>query len=201
MEQAARDDDCNKLFITTPQTKERMLKVISSDVYKLQRTGISGDLLDEYITDLMVGFADRLFNMPLDMFIEHRLYHNQPELRPSQFISLYTVQRRALKTLNDPEAKKLTPRHIYNATLSMDAGYAIFMDQLYGGRSNYSVTYRPSRHYSLGKKLVESWSEALENFQPGDEYELVDQVASELKVQGWYDWKKDVELPPEELLI
>jgi len=198
MEQAARDADRNRLFITTPQTKEQMLKVIGSDVYKLRRTGLSSELLDEYITNLMVGFADRLFNMPLDMFIEFRLYHEQVELRPSQYISLYTVHQQTLKTLNDPEAKKLTPRHIYNATLAMDAGYAIFMDHLYNGRTDYSAAYRSSRHYSLGKKLFETWLEAMKNFQPGDEYELVDQVASELKVQGWYDWKQDEELPPEE---
>ena len=67
----------------------------------------------------------------------------------------------------------------------------------------------PSRLFRLGKKTGSNKSGSAvpdmpENFlpppdcQPGDEYILVDEFAAALRLQRWYVWQKDEELPPEE---
>ena len=93
----------------------------------------------------------------------------------------------------------MTPRLVYNATLAMEAGYAIFSDNLWGSRSNYTAAYQSTRHFREGQTLVALWQECMDSFQPGNEYDLVDQVAEHLRVTNWYDWHKDEKRPPEEV--
>jgi hypothetical protein len=81
----------------------------------------------------------------------------------------------------------------------MEAGYALFIDHLWHSRTNYAAAYQPTRHYREGQKLFALWLDAKESFEPGDEYNLVDQIAQTLRVQGWYGWKADEERPAEEV--
>jgi tetratricopeptide (TPR) repeat protein len=198
MEHEARESNHNKFFITTRQTRERARESVIGDIYKLQRS-MPQNVVDGYIQNLLQGFADRLLNMPLDMIIETRLYKKYPHLRSSQFASLYQAYRDGLRSLQDSDAKRLTPRSIYNATLAMEAGYAIFIDHLWRGRTNYTAAYQSTRHYREGQKLFALWLDAKESFEPGDEYDLVDQIAEALRVQGWYSWRVDEESLAEEV--
>jgi tetratricopeptide (TPR) repeat protein len=198
MEHEAREEERNRFFITTSQTIEKARGAIAGDIYKLQRS-MPQDVIDGYVQNLLQGFADRLFNMPLDMIIETRLYGKYPQLRSSQFVSLYQEYRDGLRSLQDPDTKRHTPRLIYNAALAMEAGYALFIDHLWHGRTNYATAYQSTRHYREGQKLFALWLDAKESFKPGDEYNLVDQIAQTLRVQGWYSWKADEEGPAEEV--
>jgi hypothetical protein len=156
------------------------------------------DVIGRYVQNLLQGFADRIFNMPLDMIIETRLYEKFPQLHSSQFASLYGAYRDGLRSLQDADAKRLTPRLVYNAALAMEAGYALFIDHLWGGRTNYAAVYQPTRHYRDGQQLFMLWLDARESLQPGSEYKLVDQVAETLRMSDWYAWQADEKRPAEE---
>lgn len=129
LEHEARQADNNRFFITSNQTQEQARTAIAGDIYKLKRK-MPQEVVEKYIDKLLTRFADRLYNFPLDMIIEQRLYDNFPQLRSSQFASLYLAYQDGVRSLNDADAKQLTPRLIYNATLAMEAGYAIFSDNL-----------------------------------------------------------------------
>jgi hypothetical protein len=136
--------------------------------------------------------------MPLDMIIESRLFEQQPGLRSTQFASLDEAYNQGVRGLKDATTKRLTPRIIYNATMAIEAGYAMFIDHLWQGRTNYAAAYADTRYYREGKKLFQFWLDAMPSFQPGDEYDLVDQVAESLKVSDWYSWLPDKPRPAEE---
>jgi hypothetical protein len=57
--------------------------------------------------------------------------------------------------------------------------------------TDYAAAYHTSAHFSHGKNLFDIWKKRMENFTPGDEYEIVDEYASILKLRPWYDWKID----------
>jgi hypothetical protein len=40
-------------------------------------------------------------------------------------------------------------------------------------------------------KLFQLWQQRIESYQPGDEYELVDAFARELRLERWYKWLED----------
>ena len=197
MEHQARERERNRFFITNNRTMEQARSSLSSDIYKLRRS-MPQEVVEDYIENLLHGFADRLFNMPLDMIIETRLYDQFPRLRSSQFASLDEAFRDGVRGLKDPETRRLTPRSVYNATMAMEAAYAMFIDHLWQGRTNYAEAYERTRHYRDGKKLFELWHDAMDSLEPGDEYELVDAVAESLRVSDWYDWQPDEPQPAEE---
>jgi hypothetical protein len=155
-------------------------------------------MVDPYIDNIVSGLANQLFNIPLDMVIEHKIYHEHSVLRPSQFVSLHSTQQENLQAIKEPEIKKHAPRLIYNANVSMNAAYAIFTDYLLGGSTNYAAEYEGTRYLRDGRQLFGLFLEIIDGYRPGDEYILVDEFAAALRLQRWYVWQKDEELPPEE---
>jgi hypothetical protein len=65
------------------------------------------------------------------------------------------------------------------------------MDYLYQGLTDYAAAYRSSEHFSTGKNLFDIWKKRIDNFTPGDEYDVVDEYARQLKLLSWYDWQLD----------
>lgn len=151
MEHEARQQERNRFFTTNNQTMAEARSALSSDIYKLRRS-MPQEVVDDYVESLLRGFADRLFNMPLDMVIETRLYEQTPGLRSSQFTSLDEAFRTGVHGLKDPETRRLTPRFVYNATMAMEAAYAMFIDDLWQGRTNYAEAYERTLHYRDGKR-------------------------------------------------
>ena len=198
LEQAAREAGRNLFFTTNRETKEAAQQSISAEVNQLKRSGALGNQADAYIEQITGGLANQLFNMPLDFVIEHRLYHEHPALRPSQFALLYETQATNRRVLDDAQTKRLAPKLIYDGNTSMNAAYAMFMDDLFGGATNYAAAYEGRRAYRTGRELFALWLEAREALNPGDEYALVDGFAEKLHLQRWYVWQEDRELPPEE---
>lgn len=198
LEIEARAAGRNRFFVTTDDNHEAALKSIRSDVNDLKRSGELGDLLDSFIAQIVAGLANQILNTPLDFVIEHYLYHDHPVLRSSQFVSLYETQKQNLKALEDPQLKRITPRLIYNANLSMNAAYAMFIDELLGGSTDYAAPYNNTRFQRTGRSLFALWLDVRQNLQPGDEYKLVDSFAETLRLQDWYKWTEDVKRPLDE---
>ncbi|MEO6906461.1 MAG: tetratricopeptide repeat protein, partial [Abditibacteriaceae bacterium] len=75
LEQQARAAGRNRAFATTVSTQEFALQSISNDISKMQRTGYTESDITAFILQLVGGLAGQIFNIPLDMIIEYRLYH------------------------------------------------------------------------------------------------------------------------------
>jgi hypothetical protein len=82
----------------------------------------------------------------------------------------------------------MTPSRIYRASLAMNCAYALFADSLLSGATAYADRFRKSREFATGSKLFRAWNRALSRFKPGDEYDLVDEFAQILNLEGWYEW-------------
>ena len=201
LEQQARAGGRNLFFVTTAETRTAAVHSVASHVSKLQRQGYAEKNIAEVILQLIHGLCSQIFNCPLDMVVEHNLYAKYPELQRSQFVSLHQMYQEALKTFTSPEIKKLTPPSIFRASNTLNCTYALFIDYLYQGRTDYSSAYRSSEVFSTGENLFNVWKKQMEVFQPGDEYALVDEFACLLKLRSWYIWKKDdvPDLSPTEL--
>ncbi|MHC4616938.1 MAG: tetratricopeptide repeat protein [Planctomycetota bacterium] len=187
----ARDADRSKLFTTNDRTEQVVMRYVSSSVSKLQRRGLGKQAIDGYIEQIIHGISNQLFNIPVDMFIEHRIYHGEPFLRPSQLTSLHTTHLEAAQAITDDSVRELTPTRIYQANTAMSCAFALATDALFGGATDYAGPYRSTRAFSTGRRLYQAWEKAVSRFEPGDEYDLVDEFARILKLDGWYEWKPD----------
>ena len=192
LEQQARKRGNNLFFVTNSGTMEVAVRSIANHISKLQRQGYAEKKITEVSLQLIHGLCSQIFNCPLDMVVEHNLYSKYPELHRSQFVSLHQMYQEALRPFRNSEIKKITPPSIFRDSNVLNCAYALFLDHLYLGRTDYASAYRSSEVFSLGVKLFDIWKKRIGNLQPGDEYDLVDEFAYILKLKSWYAWRSDI---------
>jgi len=59
------------------------------DADKLKRRGVPDENIRKYMESIYDGLNRQVFNTPIDLFIEDRIYQRHQELHPYQFHSLY----------------------------------------------------------------------------------------------------------------
>jgi tetratricopeptide (TPR) repeat protein len=195
LEQSARNAGRNRVFMTTANTREHAIKVISDHILKLKRQGYPEDKIMKVILEIIHGICNQLFNCPLDMFVEYSLYEKYENMRSSQFVSLNQLHQEALQVLRNKEISRLTPPLIFRANIALNCATALFVDYLFKGGTEYASSYKTSEVFKTGKLFFDIWKGRLDSFQPGDEYEIVDEYANLLKLRNWYEWKNDFPTP------
>ncbi len=191
LEHEARSAGRNRMFVSTAKTRERAVRSIADHIVKLQRKGHPEDRIGEVMLQLINGLNSQILNCPSDMVVEHNLFRKYPELRHSQFVSLRQQHEEALKGFTSEEIKRLTPSSIFRASVTLNCAYALFIDHLLGGLTDYASAYRSFKHFQTAQNLFSLWKKRTESFRPGDEYELVDEFARQLKLRDWYEWHPD----------
>ena len=195
LEQEARQMNRNRFFATTAKTREYAVLAIADHITKMQRQGYAEDRISDIMLKLIQGLTAQVFNLPLDMLIERNLYNKYPDLRHSQFASLYQMHVEGLHTFVNPEIKQLAPPIIFRASVTLNCAYAHFIDDLFAGITDYASAYRKSEYLSRGQNLFEIWKTRMAQHTPGDEYDVVDEFARILKIRPWYDWQTDTTYP------
>ena len=195
LEDAARKKGRNRYFLTTAKTREYAISSISDHIHKLQKKGYAEDKITQVTLQITSGLCNQLFNCPLDMVVEYSVFKKYDELRPSQIVSLDQLHKEALHVFTSSKIRKLTPPLIYRANITLNCASALFLDYLLNNKSNYAAPYKKSKVFQVGMKLFNIWEKKIDSFIPGDEYEMVDEYARLLKLQGWYDWQLDITEP------
>lgn len=158
-------------------------------VQRLRRLGFPEDQIQTVMLDFVDGLARQLFNCPLDMLVEHNLYHDIAALRPSQFLSLRKTHHEAAIAVTNPDVRRLSPPTIYRASVTLNHAYALFTDWLFSGATTYAQIYRQTDTLDTAQRLFQAWQTMMRTYRPGDEYALVDEFARILGLQDWYVWQ------------
>lgn len=191
LEQEARRAGCNRIFTTTAATVDFAKRQIRDHIHKMKGMGLPEDVIAQYAEKVVTGLANQLFNAPLDMVIEQRLHQGNEVLRPSQFVSVHAIYAEALPALTDKEIRRMSPPLIYRASVTLNCAYALMLDHLYAGKTVYAEPYREHKAFDAAQRLFGLWREAMDRFNPGDEYALVDEFARILYLERWYEWRLD----------
>jgi Tfp pilus assembly protein PilF len=187
----ARQAGCGKVFVSTDRAREYALRGSSGRKLKLRSRGLSDQMIADFLDQIGSGLLNQLFNTPLDMVIEHRLHDRYHFIRPSQVVSLHATQLENLQALTDESLRDVVPAHIYQGNIIMNCAYALFTDFLFNGATAYAAAYRKSHLFTRGRELFRAWRRMMPQFKPGDEYDLVDEFARALNLQGWYEWQSE----------
>lgn len=125
------------------------------------------------------------------MLIERHLRDTFPALQPAQFLSTRKLALEAWQTNSNPEIRRLTPRKIFQASLTLNGAYAMSLDDLFHGASDFAASYRGLDTFAQSQRLWQHWQERAKNLGPGDEYRLVDEFADMVGLRDWYEWRPD----------
>jgi hypothetical protein len=129
----------------------------------------------------------------LDLVIDYRVHTKYPFLHDSQFVWMSEEQQRNLRAVTDTTIREMTPTKILQANVAMNAAMAVFVDAIFNGATTFVEQYRSSGQLATGQRLYALWKNMLPRFSAGDEFDLVDAFAKELKLSDWYMWQADEE--------
>jgi tetratricopeptide (TPR) repeat protein len=191
LESEARKAGKNLFFATTAKTRETAIRSFAGDIRKWEKAGYSEQKITGLTLTLVNGLCEFLFNCPLDMLIERHLHATFKSLQPAQFLSVRLMANEAWQTSSKPEVRQFTPRKILLASLALNGVYALFLDDLFRGASEFAAPYRREETFSLSQRLWNHWQERSKNLGPGDEYRLVDEFADLVGLRDWYEWRPD----------
>jgi hypothetical protein len=182
----ARQQNLNKLFTSTQEQKSAFLREIQETIKKLKKAGYSETSIASFSTALFDGINRQVYNTPIDLFIEHFLYATFPELRPYQFLSLYTMINEGKQAVTDKRAVELSPRKVLSDSKVYNIVNALQLKELYGvdliaGFKSALIEEKKAQTFYSEYKEYEA------DRQPAEEYELVQHWADDLRLSNYFE--------------
>lgn len=181
----ARQSDVNKLFTSDNQLKETFVKKIASSFRNLKAQGYPSDAIDKLSSMLFDGLNLQVYNAPIDLFIEDYLYNQHPDLRANQLISLHKIVKDGIYAVTRKDIIDMMPSDIISKSKIYNLVQGLQLKSLFG--IDLISEYNASKsELSQAQKFWEEYLEYKEETQAGEEYELVQNWAEDLNLDGLF---------------
>lgn len=182
----ARKDDLNQLFISNQSHKTQFIKGLEPTIKKFNKMGISEKSIADYCSNLFEGMNRQIFNTPIDLFIEQFLFTEFADLRPYQFLSLYTMLQEGLKAVTDKKIVELSPKDIISKGKVYNLLNALQFKDLFGFDfiKEFNATPSELKH---ANDFYEEYLQYRDDKEPAEEYELVLHWAEDLKLDNNFE--------------
>ena len=174
----------NLLPYSSKEETESFNKWIEPEMKKLKSILSTPDYL-EVRKQIRDGLMLQVVNNPLDLLVEDRIYKNYPHMRPLQLISLVEMDMNNIKAQANVSDSGL-PRKVMSLNKIMNIISSFHLKDLYGfdfisqfGASSYEM--------KKAKDLYEEYEAYRDNYQPGEEYEMMLYFAENLAVDGFFE--------------
>ncbi|MFA9389331.1 MAG: tetratricopeptide repeat protein [Prolixibacteraceae bacterium] len=187
----AREIKENKQFVTNNLQRQTFMQDFSKNIDNLKKSGIANDSAENFFNSIFEGINLQIFNTPIDLFIEDRLYELYPETRPIQFLSLLQIIQEGTKGFTDRTVTKVIPHVIINASKVLNLVNALLFKDLFG----FDITsdFKPTAsELKQAKDLFQDFYEYRDDKEPGEEYEIIENWGNDLKIRKYYSLVKEV---------
>src|SRR5690554_238089 len=177
----ARQANENKLFISNDRNKEAFIKSIIGSINNLKSKNIPESSIDKIVDDLFHGLNSQIFNSAPDLFIEDRLSKKFPEIRMLQFISLQNMINQGIHATTNKDIIELTGPWIISASKTLNLLNALQYKEFF----NIDLLSKFKASNSVLKQAQTLYDEFLEyrdDKKPGEEFELIQHWAEDLKL-------------------
>lgn len=188
----ARREGLNKVFTSGQLEKSRFIDMMASTRKKLVDQGLIVEKIDGFIEMVFHGTNSRIYNAPIDLFIEDHIYRNIPELRPQQFLSLTSLGKLAHQSVTDPSILAMTPTSVISKIKVYNALSARHFDELYGVKTekDYPVNRQEKE---LIDQFWDEFNEYRNDREAGEEYELLENWGKDLELDGYFKLMEEVQ--------
>lgn len=184
----ARDKNRNRWIASTPKTRERALGSIAEDIARLTRRGLPPEALSGLSAAWVDGLLLQLFNCPIDLLVDRRVLASHPRLRELVYRALKRQVELAVRIVEDVRVAAITPMSVFHASAALNGALALTFEELYPRRTDLIGAFEKLESWATSKRLYAAWKESADRWEPGDEYEWVDNWASVLGLTNWYEW-------------
>lgn len=186
----AREHHKNVLFTTNNFQKEIFLHDNKDVIKKLTKYDFSVDKIHEYMNMLFVGINSQIYNCPIDLFIEDKLYNEHPSLRDIQSKSIDLILDAGIESTTLKNSIKLLSAKIASANKILNMVSAMQYNDLFG--RDYVSRFKMSKdEIRRANYMYEEFKEYNEDREPGEEYELVQNWGSDLGLDKYFTLMPD----------
>jgi tetratricopeptide (TPR) repeat protein len=177
----ARKEGVNQLFTSTQNHNFRFRQRITPSLKKLKRVGMDEDSIIKFSDSLFNGLNSQAFNAPVDLFIEEFIYTKFPEMRPLQFLSLWSLLHIGIEAVTKSGTNDLMPPSVVSASRIYNLTGALQFKHLYG--INLLEEFHANQHeMKTARTFYNEFLEYKEDKEPGEEYELIQNWADDLNI-------------------
>ncbi len=162
----ARNAGTNRRFTTDESHRAVALREIENELSGVRRA-VPANAVDGLIDQLFRGFMSQLYNLPIDMIIEHRIASRHPGLRYAQVQSLGLMLDEAVKGCSSPDIVRIVPRRILHASRFLNACFAAFVDHQFAGALAASPPFIQMGAMERGLSLFQLWERETAQPNPG----------------------------------
>jgi tetratricopeptide (TPR) repeat protein len=188
---SARQAGTNRWFASTAASREKGIRSMEAEIARIERLGLPHDTIVEVTTASLDGLLGQLFNFPVDLLIESRLYATYPDLRELLYQSLKSQLDLSASIAHNVDLQKATPKQIFRANAAMNGAFALWFEAHYPRRTDLVDRFQKTDAWSAARRLYTMWTADSTHWSPGDEYDWIDQWAEALGLRGWYTWRTD----------
>lgn len=186
----AREIKNNHLFTTTQSHLERFLKKLDNFKKGLIKKGIPTENVDNLINSLFSGLNSQIFNTPIDLFIEQRIYNDYPSARPIQLLSLLRIIKDGIKATTDKEIVGLMPKGIISKSKILNMVNALWYKDYYG--INLLADFKSNKlERNQAEEFYKEYLEYARDKEPSEEYELIQHWSEDLNINDLFELKKE----------
>src|SRR5699024_1352866 len=124
--------------------------------HKLEKKGLPENKIQGFVDQIFHGLNSQLYNTPIDLFIEQKLFDDFPHLRPYQFISLLQLEQEYIQSATNKEVQELVPKRITRTNKVLSLVNTIQFQKLYG--IDLSSQFNPSqKEREEAEELYKEW--------------------------------------------
>ena len=170
-----------KVVYSDAGSEQRFLNRFSAILRPL-KARLGEERFGQFWKSLFSGLGTRTMNSPLDLFVEDMIFEGYPGIRPVQLMSLLQQETDNMKADESVTGSKDIPKVIVDASRVMNLVQSLQLRDLYG--IDMTPGHHPKRNdLALAEDLFKEYKAYKDTYQPGDEYELLEYFADNLRLQ------------------
>ncbi|MFB9055990.1 hypothetical protein ACFFU9_04475 [Mariniflexile ostreae] len=181
----ARRKDLNELFISNQSNKSKFFFSLEKEASKLHKNGVSEENISNYFSALFEGLNRQIYNTPIDLFIEDRIFNQLESIRPIQFLSLLTLLQEGIEATTKKEIVKNSPKNILSKSKVLNIINALHFKNLF--HLDLIDQFKASKlELTQANELYAEFNEYRKDKAPGEEYELINHWAEDLDLDSYF---------------
>ena len=186
MAEEARKEDINELFISNQSNKSKFIYSLEREASKLHKSGVSEENIANYFSALFDGLNRQIYNTPIDLFIEDRIFNRWIIIRPIQFLSLITLLQEGIEATTKKEIVDNSPKNILSKSKILNLINALHFKGLF--QLDLIDQFKPTKlELKQAKELYAEFGEYRHDRKSAEDYELVRHWAEDLKLDDYFE--------------
>ena len=186
----ARNIDSNMQFVSNNQQFNQFKSDFQKYADNLVKSGLPIESGEKFLYSLFHGINLQLFNTPVDLFIEDRLYELYQEIRPIQFLSLIQMLTEGANAVSNKDAVKYTPPKILAVSKILNMVNALHLKALFGLDILSDFKASPTE-LKQTKDLFQEFFQYRDDKAAGEEYEIIQHWGEDLQLSNYFSITKE----------